>query len=88
MHDALVSRYGLVLVIFWIGAMKFTSCEANGIRPLANSPLMGWLYRFLSVQQFSDSLGVVEMAYNFRVDRFSPIRLRRAYQQMAAELPE
>jgi reactive chlorine resistance protein C len=43
---ALVSRYGLVLVIFWIGAMKFTSCEANGIQPLvANSPIMGWLYR-------------------------------------------
>jgi len=60
---ALVSRYGLVLVIFWIGAMKFTSYEANGIQPLvANSPFMGWLYRFLSVQEFSDSLGVVEIA--------------------------
>ena len=59
----LVSRYGLVLVIFWIGAMKFTSCEANGIRPLvANSPLMGWLYGLLSVQGFSDLLGVVEIA--------------------------
>ena len=46
MHDALVSRYGPVLVIFWIGAMKFTAYEANGIQPLvANSPIMGWLYR-------------------------------------------
>jgi uncharacterized membrane protein YkgB len=37
-----VSRYGLVLVIFWIGAMKFTAYEVNGIRPLAaNSPFMG-----------------------------------------------
>ena len=60
---ALVSRYGLVLVIFWIGAMKFTAYEANGIQPLgANSPFMGWLYRFLSVQGFSDLLGVVEIA--------------------------
>jgi reactive chlorine resistance protein C len=59
----LVSRYGLVLVIFWIGAMKFTSYEANGIQPLvANSPIMGWLYRFLTVQGFSDLLGVVEIA--------------------------
>jgi uncharacterized membrane protein YkgB len=52
-----------VLVILWIGAMKFTAYEANVIQPLvANSPLMGWLYRFLSVQEFSDSLGVVEIA--------------------------
>jgi uncharacterized membrane protein YkgB len=58
-----VSRYGLVLVIFWIGAMKFTAYEANGIRPLAaNSPFMGWLYGFPSVQAFSNSLGVVEIA--------------------------
>ena len=50
---ALVSRYGLVLVIFWIGAMKFTAYEANGIQTLvANSPFMGWLYGFLSVQTF------------------------------------
>jgi reactive chlorine resistance protein C len=58
-----VIRYGLVLVIFWIGAMKFTAYEANGIQPLvANSPLMGWLYGFLSVQAFSNVLGVVEIA--------------------------
>jgi reactive chlorine resistance protein C len=58
-----VIRYGLVLVIFWIGAMKFTAYEANGIQPLvANSPLMGWLYGFLSVQAFSNGLGVVEIA--------------------------
>ena len=63
MHDALVSRYGLVLVIFWIGGMKFTAYEANGIQPpVANSPFMGWLYGFLSVQTFSNLLGVVEIA--------------------------
>jgi uncharacterized membrane protein YkgB len=58
-----VIRYGLVLVIFWIGAMKFTAYEANGIQPLvANSPLMGWLYGFLSVRAFSNLLGLVEIA--------------------------
>jgi len=37
-------RYGLVLVVAWIGAMKFTAYEANGIQPLvANSPFMGWV---------------------------------------------
>jgi len=56
-------RYGLVLVILWIGAMKFTAYEANGIQPLvANSPFMGWVYQIFSVQGFSNLLGVVEIA--------------------------
>ena len=43
--------------------MKFTAYEAAGIQPLvANSPLMGWTYRFLSVQAFSNLLGSVEIA--------------------------
>ena len=42
--------------------MKFTEYEAKGIQPLvANSPLMGWTYHFLSVRQFSDGPGVVEV---------------------------
>jgi uncharacterized membrane protein YkgB len=60
---AIVLRYGLVLVIAWIGMMKFTAYEANGIQPLvANSPLMGWMYNLLSVQHFSNALGVVEIS--------------------------
>src|SRR6266403_828757 len=58
-----ILRYGLVLVVAWIGAMKFTGYEAAGIQPLvANSPFMGWMYRFLSVQGFSNLLGTVEIA--------------------------
>jgi len=46
-------RLGLVLVIGWIGAMKFTSYEAHGIEPMvAHSPVMGWMYKFLSVKPF------------------------------------
>jgi reactive chlorine resistance protein C len=57
------ARYGLVVVIGWIGLMKFTSFEAYGIEPLvANSPLMSWLYGILSVTVFSALLGVVEVA--------------------------
>ncbi len=56
-------RYGLVLVVGWIGAMKFTGYEAAGIQPLvAKSPLMSWMYGFLSVQGFSNLLGTVEIA--------------------------
>ena len=58
-----IIRYGLVLVLAWIGAMKFTAYEAHGIQPLvANSPLMGWLYGVFSVQRFSDLLGTLEIA--------------------------
>ena len=58
-----VARYGLVIVLLWIGGMKFTAYEAEGIKPLvANSPLMGWVYRVMSVGGFSALLGVVEIA--------------------------
>ena len=51
---ALAARYGLVIVIAWIGALKFTNYEAKGIEPLvANSPLMSWIYNIFSVTAFS-----------------------------------
>src|SRR6478735_2420212 len=60
---AYLARYGLVIVIGWIGLMKFTEFEARGIEPLvANSPLMSWLYDLFSVTTFSVLLGVVEVA--------------------------
>lgn len=55
-------RYALVLIIAWIGALKFTAFEAHGIQPLvANSPLMSWVYGIFSVTTFSAILGVVEL---------------------------
>ena len=58
-----LSRYGLVVVVGWIGLMKFTAYEAEGIRPfVANTPLMSWVYGFMSVRGFSAVLGVVEVA--------------------------
>ncbi|WP_246011611.1 YkgB family protein [Nocardia mexicana] len=57
-----IVRYSLVLVLAWLGAMKFFTYEAEGIESLvANSPLMSWLYRFLSVQGLSNLLGVIEI---------------------------
>lgn len=59
---ALLLHYGLVLVVAWIGAMKFTAYEAHGIQPLvANSPMMGWMYAIFSVRGFSNALGIVEL---------------------------
>lgn len=59
----LLARYGLVVVIAWIGALKFTAYEAQGIQPLvAHSPFMSWLYDIFSVQTFSVLLGFFELA--------------------------
>jgi uncharacterized membrane protein YkgB len=56
------TRYGLVVVLFWIGGMKFTAYEAEGITGfIANSPLMSWAYSVFSVQGFSAVLGAAEI---------------------------
>ncbi len=58
-----LGRYGLVLVIGWIGALKFANFQANQIQPLvASSPFMGWLYNIFPVYTFSALLGVFEVA--------------------------
>src|SRR6516164_10019545 len=57
-----IVRWGLVVVLVWIGGMKFTAYEAMGIQPLvAHSPMVGWMYGFLSVRDFSRMLGVIEI---------------------------
>lgn len=55
-------RYGLVLVIAWIAAMKATEYEAKGIQPLiAHSPLLSWGYRIWTVRQFTAIIGATEL---------------------------
>ncbi|SRR5260370_10693260 len=57
-----VSRYGLVVTLLLIGALKFTAGEAQGIQPLvAHSPLMFWLYKVFSLQAVSNVIGVIEI---------------------------
>jgi len=47
-----------VLILFWIGLLKFTSYEANGIKPFVeNSPFMR-MYSVWSVQAASNVIGV------------------------------
>jgi reactive chlorine resistance protein C len=42
-------RLGLVIVLCWIGGLKFADYEADGIVPLvANSPLMSFFYHYPS----------------------------------------
>src|SRR5438067_2427943 len=57
-----VLRYALVLVFVAFGALKFTAAEAAAIKPLvSNSPLMSWLYSFLSEQGVSSLIGTIEL---------------------------
>ena len=55
-------RYGLVLILLWIGGMKFTAYEAEGIRPFVeNSPFFAWTYPVFGVRGMSNILGVTEI---------------------------
>jgi len=57
-----VLRYGLVLVLLWIGMLKFTAYESEGVHGLAsNSPLLSWLSGAMSVRGFSAMLGIIEI---------------------------
>ncbi|GAA1320288.1 DUF417 family protein [Pseudonocardia xinjiangensis] len=57
-----ILRYGLALVIAWIGALKFASYEATAIMPLiANSPYQSWLYDIFGVQTLAAVIGTVEI---------------------------
>lgn len=57
-----IIRYGLVIILLWVGALKFTQYEAEAIKPLVeNSFLISWGYDLLSVQGFSTLLGVIEI---------------------------
>jgi reactive chlorine resistance protein C len=59
----LLVRYGLVVVIAWIGALKYTTYEAVAIQPLvAHSPLLSWVYDIFSVRSFAAVLGTVEIS--------------------------
>ena len=59
---ATIIRYGLVIILLWVGALKFTAYEAEGIQGLvANSPLMSWMLSFMSVQAVSMLIGSVEI---------------------------
>lgn len=60
---AQVLRYGLVFILLYFGAFKFTPTEAAAIQPLlANSPFMAWLYSVASVEGVSRLIGVAEIA--------------------------
>ncbi|OJZ74878.1 hypothetical protein BRW65_06570 [Mycobacterium paraffinicum] len=58
----LIARYGLVIVLAWFGAMKFTYYESHGISHwVANSPLLSWVYEIMSIDAFGRLNGSIEL---------------------------
>lgn len=55
----LACRYGLVLVIAWIGAGKYVKMESRAL--ILESPLMSWLYDIFSQNAVANSLGTLEI---------------------------
>ncbi|MGZ4525804.1 MAG: YkgB family protein [Mycobacterium sp.] len=55
----LISRYGLVVVLAWIGFGKFVKMESRAL--IEHSPLMSWLYDVLSVATVARGLGTMEI---------------------------
>lgn len=59
---SLFLRYGLIVAIGWIGAMKATHYEAVGIQPLiAHSPFLSWGYSVWGLDHFTMIVGAAEL---------------------------
>jgi uncharacterized membrane protein YkgB len=71
-----ILRYGLVILLLWFGAYKFTAAEANALRPLlGNSPLLRWLYVLTDVKGASRLIGTSEIliALLLAIRPFAPV---------------
>lgn len=52
----------VLIVLMWIGGMKFTLLEAKGIEALVtSSPLMSWMYQVWDLQTTSNLIGVYDL---------------------------
>lgn len=57
-----VNAFPVILVLLWIGGMKFTLLEAKGIEDLvSSSPLMSWMYTLWDLQMTSNLIGVYDI---------------------------
>lgn len=55
-------RFSIILILAWIGAMKFTAYEAGAIQGLvASSPLTSWLYSVFDLRTTSNLIGSIEI---------------------------
>ncbi len=65
---AIFLRYGLALILIWIGSLKFTQHEAKGIEPLvAKSPFLAWAYHAFGLEGIARLLGVSEIIFGILI---------------------
>ncbi|MCV2883873.1 YkgB family protein [Aestuariibacter sp. AA17] len=56
----------VVMVLVWIGGMKFLRLEAEAIAPLiSSSPFMSWLYDLFDIMTTSYLIGVYDIVFAF-----------------------
>jgi uncharacterized membrane protein YkgB len=55
----LVCRYGLAVVLAWIGGGKYVKMDSRVL--VEHSPLLSWVYDIFSYQAFADLLGSTEI---------------------------
>lgn len=61
---AYVGIAGIILVMGWIGSMKFFLFEAQGIEPLLRGHwVFDWMYGFWGLQGVSNIIGAVELLF-------------------------
>ncbi|WP_235938876.1 DUF417 family protein [Thalassotalea algicola] len=57
-----ISVVPVIIVLLWIGGMKFTLLEAKGIEDLVvSSPFMSWMYSIWDVQTTSNLIGIYDL---------------------------
>ena len=80
-----ILRYGLVVLLVAGGAAKFTTFEAEAIRPLVeNSPFMGWLYNVFGLRGTSALIGVVEIGIGLMMASRKWLPRASGYASLAA----
>jgi hypothetical protein len=58
----IVIRYGVVIAVAWIGALKYTNYEEKGIEVLlVNSPLISWAYHLIGLRTLCAVIGTSEL---------------------------
>ncbi len=58
----IVIRYGVVIAVAWIGALKYTNYEEKGIEGLlVNSPLISWAYHLMGLKTLCAVIGTSEL---------------------------
>ena len=70
------TRYALVIILLWVGSLKFTAYEAKGIEGLvSHSFLFAWAYKRLGLQMLSILIGVTEIVTGLLIAarKFSPM---------------